>query len=121
MSISPNPAHPKVIPVVAAICPSRLNHPVTQLINGTYFFGAKTAAQKYGPPALGIAETISAIANPTNTVKKLTTTHPTDITPGPPVVRPYWKRVVMPVMTDIMLKETPKLCTSDQPRLSSCL
>lgn len=26
-------------------------------------------------------------------LKKLTTIHPTDITPGPPVFKPYWKRL----------------------------
>jgi hypothetical protein len=33
-------------------------------------------------------------------VKNETTIQPTDITPGPPVTSPYWKRVVMPVITD---------------------
>ena len=69
------------------------------------------AAQKYGPPLVGMAETISAILNPTNkaccgrqrinirsskdicVLKKLTTIHPTDITPGPPVTKPYWNNL----------------------------
>ena len=73
-------------------------------------FGPSMAAQKYGPPLVGTAETISAIPKPTNiatavgsllvirfvasetnVLKKLTTIHPTDMTPGPPVFRPYWK------------------------------
>lgn len=38
-----------------------------------------------------------------------------------PVVKPYSKSVVIPVMTEMMLNETPKLWMSDQSRLSSCL
>jgi hypothetical protein len=36
----------------------------------------------------------------TERVKNETTIQPTDMTPGPPVMRPVWKRVVIPVMTD---------------------
>jgi hypothetical protein len=88
------------MPVVTATWPSKLNQPVTHDANGAYFLGARIADQKYGPPADGIADTISAMPRPTNMVKKDTTIQPTDMTPGPPVVRPYSKRVVMPVMTD---------------------
>jgi hypothetical protein len=88
------------MPVVMATWPRRLNQPVTQAAKGACFLGARMAAQKYGPPAEGMALTISAIPSPTNMVKKETTIQPTDITPGPPSVRPYEKRVVMPVMID---------------------
>jgi hypothetical protein len=89
-----------VMPVVTATWPSRLNQPVTQDARGACFFGARIADQKYGPPADGIADTISAMPSPTNIVKKDTTIHPTDMTPGPPVSRPYSNNVVTPVMTD---------------------
>lgn len=52
---------------------------------------------------------ISAMLSATNMVKKETTIQPTDITPGPPVVSPYSKSVVMPVTTEMMEKLTPKL------------
>ena len=82
------PAQPKEIPVVTANWPTKLNQPVNQEKNGAYLGGASIAAQKYGPPAVGIAETISAIAMATNIVKNETHIHPTVITPGPPVLRP---------------------------------
>ena len=78
---------------------TRLNTPVTQEKKAEYCGGAMIAAQKYGPPLVGIADVISAMPSPTNIVKKFTTIHPIDMTPGPPTVRPYWKRVVMPVTT----------------------
>jgi hypothetical protein len=87
-----------------------------------------------------MAETISAILMEMQMVKNETTIQPTDMTPGPPVTRPVWKRVVMPVMTDwdndvsfylclrrssgmltIMENEMPKLCIRLQSRLNSCL
>lgn len=33
--------------------------------------------------------------------------HLSDMTPGPPVTRPYSKRVVMPVMTEMTENEMP--------------
>ncbi len=82
------------------------------------------AAQKYGPPLVGIALTISAMAIATSMVKKETTIQPIDMTAelgsqhiatgqttykaqvnrcnrpaGPPVFKPYEKRVVMPDVT----------------------
>lgn len=53
-------------------CPTKLNHPVAQEKNGAYFAGASMAAQKYGPPEVGMAETISAIDSPTKNVKNET-------------------------------------------------
>ena len=94
--------------------------PVIQAANADPLSGARIAAQKYGPPLVGIADTISAIPKATNIVKKHTTIHPMDITPGPPVDRPYSKSVVIPVTTLMIEKETPKLCSNDQLRLSSC-
>lgn len=47
-----------------------------------------------------MADTISAMLTATVIVKNETTIHPTDMTPGPPVTRPVWKRVVIPVITD---------------------
>jgi hypothetical protein len=61
---------------------------VNQEKKGAYLGGASIAAQKYGPPAVGMAETISAMLMATNIVKKDTMIHPTVITPGPPVLRP---------------------------------
>ncbi|KAL8627305.1 hypothetical protein Q9189_006997 [Teloschistes chrysophthalmus] len=40
--------------------------PVTQEANADTFGGARMAAQKYGPPLVGIADTISAIPKATN-------------------------------------------------------
>jgi hypothetical protein len=69
--------------------PTKLNQPVTQEKNAdSLWFGASIAAQKYGPPLVGCADVISAIPKPTKVVKKLTMSHPTDMTAGPPVVRP---------------------------------
>ena len=67
---------------------TRLNIPVTHAKKAEYCGGDNIAAQKYGPPLVGIAEVISAIPRPTNIVKKQTTIHPIDITAGPPTVRP---------------------------------
>ena len=91
-------------------------HPVIQAAKAAFAFGASMADQKYGPPLVGIAETISAMLKATNMavigisnegkicemerivrwdnrkanlLKKLTTIHPTDMTPGPPVIKPY--------------------------------
>jgi hypothetical protein len=47
-----------------------------------------------------MADTISAMDNATNMVKNETTIQPVAMTPGPPVVRPLKKRVVIPVTTD---------------------
>lgn len=110
-----------------ALSPLTLNHPVNQAANAACFRGASTAAQKYGPPPfpscttwsdcspgfagksvnslVGTAETISAMEAPTNMVKKQTTIHPTDMTPGPPVTNPYSNSVVMPVMTEMIEKD----------------
>lgn len=46
----------------------KLNQPVTQERKAEYSFGASIAAQKYGPPLVGCADTISAILRPTNMV-----------------------------------------------------
>ncbi len=114
-------AHPNVIPVVTATWPKRLNllkdgvssgpppqiirikllsyHPVIQEAKAECFGGANSAAQKYGPPLVGIAETISAIPRATIRVKNDTQIHPIDIVPGPPVLSPYENRVVIPVIT----------------------
>lgn len=44
-------AQPKVMPVVTANCPTKLNQPVIQEKNAAdLLFGANMAAQKYGPP-----------------------------------------------------------------------
>ena len=110
------------MPVVTANWPTKLNHPVTQLKKAAVLgVGASMAAQKYGPPEVGCALVISAMLSPTNIVKKLTTSQPLDMVAGPPLVSPYSKSVVMPVMTEMMEKETPKLWIRDQSRLSSCL
>ena len=94
-----------------------MNQPVIQEKKAASFsLGANMAAQKYGPPDVGWALVISAMPRPTKRVKKLTTIHPTDIIAGPPVVRPYSKSVVIPVMTLMIEKETPKLWMTDQSR-----
>lgn len=45
--------------------------PVTQEANADVCLGASIAAQKYGPPLVGIAETISAMPKPTNIAASL--------------------------------------------------
>ena len=89
---------------------SDTDQPVIQDANAAFSLGANIAAQKYGPPLVGIADTISAMPRPTNMadsfqqetilwegylheLKKLTMIQPTDMTPGPPMVRPYSKRL----------------------------
>lgn len=42
------------------------HHPVTQAAKADMCFGARIADQKYGPPLVGIADTISAIPAATN-------------------------------------------------------
>jgi len=61
----------------------------------------------------------SSASNLTHIVKKETIIHPTLITPGPPFDSPYANCVVIPVMTDITLKLTPKFSRVENPRLSS--
>ena len=50
-----------------------------------YFGGARIAAQKYGPPLVGNADTISAMLNATRKLKNDTTIQLIVIVPGPPV------------------------------------
>ena len=49
----------------ATVLWSVANQPVTHEKNGSFPGGAKVAAQKYGPPLVGIADTISAILRAT--------------------------------------------------------
>lgn len=56
------------------------HQPVSQELNAECFGGASIAAQKYGPPLVGMADTISAIPSATAKVKNDTTIQPTDIT-----------------------------------------
>jgi hypothetical protein len=72
------PAHPNVIPVVTATWPRRLNHPVIQDAKAACFGGARRADQKYGPPLVGMEDTISAIPRATMKVKKETIIQPRD-------------------------------------------
>jgi hypothetical protein len=94
--------------VRTATWPRRLNHPVIQLAMGALDAGTIIALQKYGPPDVGCALQISAIARPTSMViialinkeslldrprhrerkQDYTMTQPQTITAGPPVVRP---------------------------------
>lgn len=108
-------AHPKVIPVVTANWPTKLNHPVGLIRYAVsayesadvpviqekkaawVLFGANIAAQKYGPPEVGWALVISAILRAMKNEKNETTIQPTLITPGPPVFNPYENSVVIPV------------------------
>jgi hypothetical protein len=60
--------------------PRRLNHPVSHAANGDHRGGASIPAQKYGPPLVGIAETISAMAMATSIVKNETTIQLMEIT-----------------------------------------
>ena len=48
-----------LIAVVAATCPTRLNHPVIQDAKGACWGLEIMAAQKYGPPLVGYALQIS--------------------------------------------------------------
>jgi hypothetical protein len=50
---------------------------------------ANTADQKYGPPLIGMAETISAILKATQKLKTDTMIQLTTITDGPPVAKEY--------------------------------
>lgn len=43
---------------------------------GAWVFGAKIADQKYGPPLVGTADTISAIDKPIKVVMKVTIIQP---------------------------------------------
>lgn len=49
--------------------PRRLNQPVSHAAKGDHLGGASMPAQKYGPPLVGIADTISAMAMATSIVK----------------------------------------------------
>jgi hypothetical protein len=60
--------------------PRRLNQPVSQAANGLQRGGAIIPAQKYGPPLVGMADTISAMAIATSMVKKETMIQLTDMT-----------------------------------------
>lgn len=68
--------------------PRRLNHPVSHAANGDQRGGASIPAQKYGPPLVGIADTISAMAMATSIVKKETMIQLTEITAGQQEFRP---------------------------------
>ena len=58
---------------------------MTNAAKGPHFAPPKTDAQKYGPPEEGRADTISAIAKPTNIVIMATSTHPQIADTGPPL------------------------------------
>ena len=124
-------ASPKSAPAVMATWPRRLNlrnswklddceigeedthQPVIHEKNGANRGGESIYAQKYGPPAIGTAERISAMPAATNIafagqcggsvgvsiekslLKKPTTIQPTVMTPGPPVFKPYVKSLLV--------------------------
>ena len=83
--------------------------PVIQAKNGAFCWGASMYAQKYGPPEVGMDESISAMQAPIMSaidnqsgsrhvrisviLKMLTMIQPMAMTPGPPVLRPYAKRL----------------------------
>jgi hypothetical protein len=60
-------------------CPTKLNQPVIQDRKAACCLGASVAAQKYGPPLVGMAETISAMESPTKKVMKATGRFPRQV------------------------------------------
>src|SRR3569833_903910 len=79
-AVATRPAMPKEIPVVTATWPNKLNQPVSLAKKADQRGGASNAAQKYKPPLVGMADTISAMAVATSMVQNDTKIHPTDMT-----------------------------------------
>ena len=61
---------------------------------------------------MGKAEQISAMAAPTNMVKKPTISHPYTMEIVPPYVSPVLNSVVIPVRMEMMAKENAKFDTT---------
>jgi len=68
---------------------STTHQAVTQEANAEYLDGASVAAQEYGPPLVGSADTISAMLSATKKLKNDTTIQLIIIVPGPPVAKQY--------------------------------
>jgi hypothetical protein len=63
----------------------RTYHAVIQDANAECLDGASIAAQKYGPPLIGMAETTSAMLSATQKLKTDTTIQLVTIVAGPPL------------------------------------
>jgi hypothetical protein len=68
---------------VTAIWPTRLNQPVNQPQAGP----PSRLAQKYSPPAVGIAEAISPMASATRMQNPPTSSQPHVMATGPPLLK----------------------------------
>lgn len=84
-------------------------HAVTQEASAECLDGASLAAQKYGPPLVGRADTISAIVAATTQLKNETTIQLVTIVAGPPVARLYPNNV-MTLMGELCDRQSSKGC-----------
>ncbi len=73
------------------------------------------------PPAVGIAETNSAIQNAMIKIKIEISGQPIEIAIGPPLFHAWPNVVKQPESTEIIENEIAKLEKPDQRRLNSCL
>ena len=73
------------------------------------------------PPAVGIAETTSAMHSATIRMKAETTGHPIETITGPPLFQAAKKFVKQPARIEMIEKEIAKFVKPPQERSSSCL